>query len=87
MNLTRTPLSSSCQLGQCHSLAKWLSYYLFLPLFLFFSYLDLLHKEGVWESITCQVMSHEWCHMKIESHDEYGKIVHRLYSSCISSIQ
>ena len=27
------------------------------------------------------------CHTKMESYDNYRKIVHRLYSSCISSIQ
>jgi len=37
----------------CHNLAKWLSHYLILLSFsfLFFSYLDLLYKEEVWESI------------------------------------
>jgi len=34
----------------CHDLAKWLSYYLYFFSFLFL--LDLLHKKGVWESIT-----------------------------------
>jgi len=27
-----------------------------------------------------------WCHMN-RSHDEYGKVVDRPYSSCISSIE
>jgi len=37
----------------CHDLAKWLSHYFILLSFsfLFFSYLDLLHKEEVWESV------------------------------------
>jgi len=26
-------------------------------------------------------------HYMIKSHDEYGRVVYRLYSSCISSIQ
>ena len=35
-------------------------------------------------------MSHDKCHKVTShdgSHDKYGKIVHRPYSSCISSIQ
>ena len=62
----------------CYDLAKWLSHYLyFFPfLFLFSSYLDLLHKEGVWESVT-------W----VISHNECRRAVHRLCSSCISSVQ
>jgi len=53
----------------CYDLTKQLSYYLyfFSFLFLFFSYLDLLYKKGIWKSITGQ------CHMsecyKIISHD------------------
>ena len=44
----------------------------------------------MWESVTSQVlqrlqshhmMSHDW------SHDRHGKIVHRLCSSCISSVE
>ena len=41
-------------LHTCHNLAKWLSHYFILLSFpfLFFFYLDLLYKEGVWESVT-----------------------------------
>jgi len=35
----------------------------------------------VWESVTSQVSQVS------QSHEEYGKIVHRPYSSCISSVQ
>jgi len=53
--------------------------------FTFFSYLDLLHKEGVWESVTCH--SHmSQSHVRM-SHDKCGKVVHRPCSSCISSVQ
>ena len=40
-------------------------------------------QEGVWDSVTSQVLhkSHD------ESHDRCGKIVHRPYSSYISSIE
>ena len=52
-------------------------------------FLDLLHKKEVWESVTSHsyipqdvtvIMSHD------RSHDEYGKIVYRPYSSCISNV-
>ena len=79
-------------------MAKQLSHYLyfFSFLFLFSSYLDLLHKERVWESVTGQ------CHMsqsyikisqsyikmsQVMSHNKYGKVVYRPCSSCISSVQ
>ena len=71
----------------CYDLTKQLSYYLyfFSFLFLFFSYLDLLYKKGIWKSIT------EQCHMsecyKITLHDEHWKVVYRLCSSCISRVQ
>ena len=70
-----------CQVSWLDKIAKSLFYFTFF----FFSYLDLLHKKGVWESITwqcCMSQSHV-----IISHNKYGKIVHRLYSSCISSVQ
>jgi len=81
----------------CYDLAKWLSHYLyffsFLFLFLFSSYLDLLHKKGVWESITWQMLyiivicqDITVSHHIIELHDKCGKVVYRPYSSCISSI-
>jgi len=57
-------------------LAKWLSYYLY---FFFFSFLlDLLHKDEVWESVTCHMSG---CH-RVTSHDKCKKIINRLYSSC-----
>jgi len=52
--------------------------------FLFFFFLDLLHKEEVQESVTCHMSQGNVT--QIESHDEHGKIVHRPCSSCISSI-
>ena len=60
-------------------------YISFLFLFLF----GLTTQEGVQESVISQShdkMSQFLCHM-IKSHEECGKIVHRLCSSCISSIQ
>jgi len=49
--------------------------------FLFFSF-RLTIQEGVQESVISQVsQSYD------RSHDEYGKVVHRPCSSCISSIQ
>jgi len=73
----------SFSIHRCHDLAKQLSHYLFL-----FPYLDLLHKEGVWESITWYVTGHrsKWYYM-IESYDECGKVVHRPCSRYISSVQ
>jgi len=75
----------------CHDLAKWLSYYLYLYsfLFLFSSHLDLLYKKEVWESVTWQI-SHiiVTCqeYHRVTSHDNCGKVVHRLCSSYISSV-
>ena len=72
-------------------MAKLLSIFLFL----FFSfYLGLTTQKEVWESVTSQV-SHSCSHMTgshsitshDESHDRHGKIVHRLCSSCISSVE
>jgi len=59
---------------ECHDLAKQLSYYLYF--FFFFSSRLITYKK-------CRKVSH---HMT-KSHEEHGKIVHRPYSSCISSIQ
>ena len=64
----------------CHNLAKWLKS---LFIFLFFG---LTTQEGVWESVMSQSVTQLQSHYKI-SHNEYGKIVHRPCSSCISSIQ
>jgi len=44
----------------------------------------------VWESVTSQVSQVLQLHdrkSQVMSHDEYGKPVHRLYSSCISSVE
>jgi len=68
-------------LAKCHDLAKWLSYYLYFFSFLFL--LDLLHKEGVQESITY----HRTDVTQIKSHDNHGKVVYRPCSNCISSVQ
>ena len=59
----------------------------------FFLFLDLLHRDGVWESImwpsvtkvTGLWVTVRWCHMT-RSYEDHGKIVHRPYSSCISSV-
>jgi len=59
----------------CYDLAKWLSHYLYFFSFSF-SFELTTHKK-------CGKVS---CHM-IKSHEEYGKIVHRPCSSCISSVQ
>jgi len=59
-------------------------------LFYFIFLLDLLHKEGVHESVTQQchnVTCHSMMSHKMKSHDNFGKVVHRPYSNCISSIQ
>ena len=52
----------------------------------FFFYLGLTTQKGVQKSVTSQVSQ---CHMTSHdgSHDRHGKVVHRLYSSCISSIE
>jgi len=64
----------------CYDLAKQLSYYLYSFSFLF------TIQEGVWESVMSQVLpSHS--HMMGKSHDRCGKVVHRLCSNCISSVQ
>ena len=74
--------------GWCHNLAKWLK--LFFS-FLFFSRLTIqewsmrkyhvtkCHRViGLWVTV-------RWCYMT-KLHGNCGKIVHRSYSSCISSI-
>jgi len=61
-----------------------------LFIFLFFSFsfiLDLLHRRE------CRKVSHHKCHShmtrshNVTSHDRHGKVVHRPYSSCISSVR
>jgi len=60
----------------------------------YFSYLDLLYKEGVWESVIWQISYItvtyqdviELCYMMV-LYDKCGKVVHRPCSSCISSVQ
>jgi len=81
-----------CSACPCHNLAK-IAKSLFI--FLFFSFLflfilDLLHRRKC-RKVSCHkchtvtashhMMSHD------ESHDRHGKIVYRLYSSCISSVE
>ena len=56
-------------------------------LFYFFSFLDLLHKKEVWESDMPQVSYVTVTSQIIRSYDDHGKVIHRLYSSCISSIE
>jgi len=57
-------------------------------LFIFTFLLDLLYKEKCGK-VSCHKchshISHRSCHMM--SYDECGKVVHRSYSSCISSIE
>jgi len=74
----------------CYDLAKQLSYYLYLLFFPFL--LDLLHKEK-YRKVLCHPVSYSHIvtvsyHMMSHdrSHDKCGKVVHRLYSSCISSV-
>ena len=73
----------------CHDLAKWLSHYLY---FLFFSFLLswTYYIEG--SAGKCHITSgtsHKSHHMMSHdgSHDKCGKVVHRPYSSCISSVE
>ena len=60
---------------------------LFIFTFLFLFLLDLLHRKE------CGKVSHHshmiGCHRShhMVSHDEYGRIVHRPCSSCISSVE
>jgi len=64
-----------------YDLAKWLSYYLYFFSFSFlFFWTYYTRKE-------CRNVSHVTGSHHIISHNEYGKVVYRLYSSCISSIQ
>ena len=63
---------------------KQLSHYLYFLFFFFSFYLGLTTQKEVQESVMSQsyhMMSHN------ESHDRHGKIVHRLCSSCISSVE
>jgi len=68
--------------------------FIFLLFYFIFFYLELTTQEGVWESVMSQVlyscgymtgshgvMSHDG------SHDKCGKVVHKPYSSCISSVE
>ena len=85
-NLTESPVDlGDCLLSWLGKTAKSLFY------FTFFSFL-------IWTYYTrkeCGKVSHDnvayhshisGCH-KVMSHDKCGKVVHRLYSSCISSVQ
>ena len=59
---------------------------LFFFSFPFFFFLDLLYKDGAWESITWLSVTRvtvRWCHMT-KLHGNCGKKVHRPCSSCIS---
>ena len=67
-------------------MAKSLFYFTFFSFsFLFLSGLTIqgrsvgkCHMTMLYVTVTCQ---------DVTSHDKYGKVVHRPYSSCISSIQ
>ena len=73
----------------CHDLAKWLSHYLYFFSLLFFSGLTI---QG-WSARKYHMTKHHRVtgHSQVMSHDqvtwEHGKIVHRPYSSCISSVR
>jgi len=81
--------STNNSIETCHDLVKWLSHYLFLFLFSFSFILDLLHRRE------CRKVSCYKCHIVTShhmmshdgSHDRHGKVVHRPYSSCISSVE
>jgi len=80
-----------------YDLAKQLSHYLYLLYFTLLFLLDLLHRKE------CRKVSCHKCHIVMVtwqkvtvsyhmtsydgSHDNCGKVVHRPYSSCISSIE
>ena len=53
---------------------------LFIFTLLYFSF-GLTIQGGVWERVISQVSQVS------QSHDKYEKVVHRPYSSCISSVQ
>ena len=83
--------------GQYHDLAKQLSHYLYFFFFSFSFILDLLHRRECGKvschkchivTVTSQKVTAS-CHMTSYdgSHDRHGKVVHRPYSSCISSIE
>ena len=60
-----------------------------LFIFLFFSYLDLLQGKSVEKYYMTNIIHHSYisgCY-SIILYDEYRRVVHRPYSSCISSIQ
>jgi len=95
--LTYIPLAHVISMSpRCHDLEKQLSHYLYFFSFLLFSfiffYLELTIQKEVWESIMSQVL-HSCGHMTSSvmsydgSHDKCGKVVHKPYSSCISSIE
>jgi len=78
----------------CHDLAKQLSYYLYFFSFSFsFLFLfELTTQERSMEKyhmimsqVTCQDITGSYHMMML--YDKYGRVVHRLYSSCISSVQ
>jgi len=67
------PVLFSC----CYNLAKWLSYYLY---FFWTSYTERSVEK-------CHIIElHSHSH-RVMSHDKYGKVVHRLCSNCISSVE
>jgi len=68
---------------------SWLGKMAKLLFIFFFFFFSLTTQKRVQESVTSQVsLSHSHIVMSHDkSHDGYGKIVHRLCSSCISSIQ
>jgi len=74
------------KLSLCHDLAKQPSHYLYF--FFFYFILDLLHKRECGK-VLCHKVTWQRVTMSYHmiSHNRCGKIVHRPYSSCISSIE
>jgi len=75
-----------------YALAKWLSHYFILLSFLFLFGLTIqgrstekYHMTMLQVTVICQNITRS-CHIMV-SHDKCRKVVYRLCSSCISSIQ
>jgi len=73
--------------SSCHDLAKWLSHYLYFFSFLFlFGLTTQERKRG--EVSYDNIIYHNYMseYHRVTLYNEYGKVVHRPCSSCISSI-
>ena len=71
----------------CHDLAKWLSYYLYFFSFLFLFGLTIQERKCGKVSYD-NIIHHNYIseYHRVTLYNECGKVVHRPYSSCISSI-